>query len=198
MALRPHCECANTVRDRVCAVLAANGNKAPVCRRRFGTRLQKLTALKAVSPAPPWVCAAPLARWCGAGKRVTRRLRDVICQCIAPKMRLPRREFCQQARLNLRCANTRRFCHAYPIRAVRAPVSKEPQESTRGWGPSHSRRRPTRGRTRRGPASARRPSRLAKSKSAWRRAACIARITCRQAVRRAAVATRALAARVNL
>ena len=47
-------------------------------------------------------------------------------------------------------------------------------------------------------ASARRPSRLVKSKSAWRRAACIARLTCRQAVRRAAVATRALAARVNL
>jgi len=56
----------------------------------------------------------------------------------------------------------------------------------------------TRGRTRRGPASARRPSRLGKSKSARRRAACIARLTCRQAVRRAAVATRALAARVNL
>ena len=56
----------------------------------------------------------------------------------------------------------------------------------------------TRGRTRRGPASARRPSRLVKSKTARRRAACIARLTCRQAVRRAAVATRALAARVNL
>jgi len=56
----------------------------------------------------------------------------------------------------------------------------------------------TRGRTRRGPASARRPSRLGKSKSARRRAACIARLTCRQAVRRAAVATWALAARVNL
>ena len=59
-------------------------------------------------------------------------------------------------------------------------------------------RRLTRGRTRRGPASARRPSRLGKSKSARRRAACIARLTCRQAVRRAAVATWALAARVNL
>jgi hypothetical protein len=59
-------------------------------------------------------------------------------------------------------------------------------------------RRLTRGRTRRGPASVRRPSRLGKSKSERRRAACIARLTCRQAVRRAAVATWALAARVNL
>ena len=56
----------------------------------------------------------------------------------------------------------------------------------------------TRGRTRRGPASARRPSRLVKSKPARRRAACIARLTCRQAVRRVGFGTRALAARVNL
>ena len=55
-----------------------------------------------------------------------------------------------------------------------------------------------RGSTRRGPASVRRPSRLVKSKPERRRAACIARLICRQAVRRAAVATRALAAQVNL
>jgi len=56
----------------------------------------------------------------------------------------------------------------------------------------------TRGRTRRGPASARRPSRLVKSKAALRRAACIARLTCVHAVRRVGFGTWALAARVNL
>jgi hypothetical protein len=62
------------------------------------------------------------------------------------------------------------------------------------WCPSGLTRRSTC----RGPASARRPSRLVKSKSERRRAACIARLTCRQAVRRAAVATWALAAQVNV
>jgi len=56
----------------------------------------------------------------------------------------------------------------------------------------------TRGRTRRGPASARRPSRLVKSKTERRRAACIARLTCVHAVRRSGFGTWALAARVNL
>jgi len=60
------------------------------------------------------------------------------------------------------------------------------------------RSRLTRGRTRRGPASARRPSRLAKSKPSRRHAACIARFKCGHAACRAAVATWALAARVNL
>src|SRR4051794_26039091 len=56
----------------------------------------------------------------------------------------------------------------------------------------------TRRSTCRGRASARRPSRLVKSKSERRRAACIARLTCRQAARRAAAATWALAAQVNV
>jgi len=56
----------------------------------------------------------------------------------------------------------------------------------------------TRGRTRRGPASVRRPSRLLKSKTSRRRAACIARLTCVHAVRRSGFGTWALAARVNL
>ena len=56
----------------------------------------------------------------------------------------------------------------------------------------------TRGSTCRGPASARRPSRLVKSKPERRHAARTARLTCRQAARRAAVATWALAAQVNL
>ena len=56
----------------------------------------------------------------------------------------------------------------------------------------------TRGRTRRGPASVRRPSRLVKSKPARRHAARTARFKCGQAACRAAVATWALAARVNL
>ena len=56
----------------------------------------------------------------------------------------------------------------------------------------------TRRSTCRGPASVRRPSRLVKSKSERRRAACIARLTCVHAVRRAALATWALAAQVNV
>jgi len=56
----------------------------------------------------------------------------------------------------------------------------------------------TRGSTCHGPASARRPSRLVRIKTRRRRAACIARLTCRQAVRRVGFGTQALAAQVNL
>jgi hypothetical protein len=59
-------------------------------------------------------------------------------------------------------------------------------------------RRLTRRRSWRGPASVRRPSRLVTSKTEWRRAAGIARLTCVHAVRRVGFGTWALAARVNL
>jgi hypothetical protein len=50
----------------------------------------------------------------------------------------------------------------------------------------------------RGPASVRRPSRLVKSKTGRRRAACIARLTCVHAVRRVGFGTRALAAQLSV